>query len=128
VAGSRGDGWEVRLEPAPVTVGLADDTDDGRVGKICESLLDPDVFFRVSGGCASHGALPRSVAGDPTRSAAGIASTDGFRPGFGEPICSGDRTLSILALRSWSSYDIDRSGNTVQRDNSSPRADSNAGV
>jgi hypothetical protein len=93
-----------------VAVGLADDTDDGRDGKICESLFDPDVFFRVSGGRTSHVALPRLVAGDPARSASGTASTDSSRPGFGEPMYSGDVTPSILALRPRSSYNIDRYG------------------
>lgn len=64
-AGTRGDGYEVLLDAAVVTGGLIDDNDDGLDGKSCESLFDPDVFLRVSGGRESHGALLRSVAGDP---------------------------------------------------------------
>lgn len=105
-AGIKGDGCEVRPEAAPVTVGLADDMDDGRDGKSCESLLDPDVFFRVSGGRVSHGALPRSVTGDPTRRAAGIASIGDLRPAFGEPIWSGDGTSSIAPLEHSSFYNV----------------------
>lgn len=81
-AGSRGDGCDVRRKELPVVtgVGVSDEKDDGRDGKSCDSLFDPDVFFRVSGGRTSHGALLRSVAGEPTRSVAGTASTDSFRP------------------------------------------------
>jgi hypothetical protein len=49
-AGTRGDGYEVRLEATVVVGGLVDDIEDGRDGKSCESLFEPDVFLRVSGG------------------------------------------------------------------------------
>lgn len=42
------------MEAASVACGLVDETDDGRDGNSCESLLDPDVFLRKRGGRVSH--------------------------------------------------------------------------
>jgi hypothetical protein len=66
--------------------------EDGRDGKICESLSDPpDVFLRASGGRAWE-----PSAGEPARRAAGTASAEGLLVA-GEPIWRGDGTSAMLA-------------------------------
>lgn len=95
-AGTRGEGYDVRLDAGVVTGGLIDDIDDGRDGNNCESLFDPEVFLRTRGGRLSQGAFARSVAGDPARRAEGTASVDGLRSERGEPIWSGDGTPAIV--------------------------------
>lgn len=96
VAGARGEGYEVRLDAAVLTGGLIEEIDEGREGKSCESLSEPDVFLRARGGRLSHGACPLSVAGEPTRRALGTVSTEGLRADTGDPIWSGDGTPAII--------------------------------
>lgn len=91
-AGVRGEGYEVRLEEGISWIG--DAADDGLDGNSCDNLSEPDVFLRVKGG-RWKGGVPRSTTGDPTRSAEGTWSTEGFLAVAGEPIRRGDGTSSM---------------------------------
>jgi hypothetical protein len=98
VAGVRGEGYDVRLEAALLTGGLIEEMDEGREGKSCDNLSEPDVFLRTSGGRLSQGAFPLSTAGEPTRRAFGTESIEGFRVVTGDPIWRGDGTWSMAGI------------------------------
>jgi hypothetical protein len=67
-ADANGEGYEGRLEVDISEEGEA--AEEGREGKSCDSLSDPDVFCRLRDGrCGNCGA--RSTTGEPTRSAEG---------------------------------------------------------
>lgn len=97
-AGTRGEGYDARLDAVVVTSGDMLAIEAGRDGKSCESLSDPDVFLRVSAGRAWDEAAP--TVGEPTRRAVGTLCSNGPLPVIGEPICSGDGTPSI-AVECW---------------------------
>jgi hypothetical protein len=88
----------VRLDAVLLTGGLMEEIDEGREGKSCDNLSEPDVFLRTSGGRVSQGAYPLSVAGEPTRRAFGNESVEGFRVVTGDPIWSGDGNWSMTGI------------------------------
>lgn len=98
VAGTSGDGNEVRLDEPGVSRGLIEATDAGRDGKSCESLSEPEVFCRFRGGREDDAGVSLPTAGEPARRAVGTESTEGFLVVAGEPTLSGEGTSSMFAL------------------------------
>lgn len=94
LAGTRGDGYDVRLDAEGVSRGLMEAAEGGREGKSCERRSEPEVFFRMRGGREKPDAPPATV-GEPARRAVGTLSTEGFLVTAGEPTRSGEGTPSM---------------------------------
>ena len=94
LAGTRGDGYDVRLDAGGVSRGLMEAAEGGRDGKSCERRSEPDVFFRFKGGREKLEAAPPTV-GEPARRAVGTWSSEGFLAMAGEPTRSGEGVPSM---------------------------------
>jgi hypothetical protein len=94
-AGTKGEGYEVRLEAG--TEGLIEATEEGRDGNNCEILSELDVFVLI-GGRRWCGSGDPSTTGEPMRKAVGTCSTEGFLAAAGEPAWRGEGNPSMAGL------------------------------